>query len=340
MPAKYSIGKPDIDRQIESLAKEFSHPGDTEYVRQILTTAIKLYFDGTNEADLRLINISLKEMRHAFRIFAPYRDTRKVVLWGSARARVRSPEYRMALEFSRKMAERGFMVITGGGGGVMEAGNRGAGRKSFGINIQLPMEQEPNPYLSGKKKMNFHYFFTRKLIFVKESDATVLFPGGYGTNDEAFEILTLAQTGKSAPRPIILAEPKGSTYWSGWLKFLKCEMVKTGFISKDDLGLFSVACSADAAIEQVMNFYRTYHSIRYVGPLTIMRLNRPISDSQIAKLNKEFSEILVKGDIKASPPRPEEVEDRDCLELPRLSMQFDKHNFGKLHRMIARINGF
>jgi len=338
MAGRYDIGKPEVDKKIAELAAEFSEPGNAEYMRQLITTSLKLYFDGANEADLKLLNTSFKELRHAFRIFSKYRDTRKVIMWGSARTQRGSKEYKLAEEFAKKITKKGFIVVTGGGGGVMEAGNRGAGEKSFGISIHLPREEKPNPFVKGKRLLSFHYFFTRKLIFVKESDATVLFPGGFGTGDEAFEILTLAQTGKMAPRPIILLEPKGWTYWKNWRKFIKKELVKKEFISKDDLSLFKILNSPDDAVREVENFYKVYNSIRYVGPITMIRLNKKISEKDVQKLNKEFKDILVEGKISLSPPRPEEVEDRDHLELPRLSLKFNRRSYGRLYEMIRAIN--
>ncbi len=338
MAGRYDIGKPEIDKKINDLAGEFSQPGNAEYMRQILTTAIKLYFDGANQADLKLLNTGLKELRHAFRIFSSYRDTKKVIIWGSARVPKTSAEYKLAEDFAKKITKKGFMVITGGGGGVMEAGNCGAGDKGFGVSIHLPKEEKENPYIKGKRHLSFHYFFTRKLIFVKESDAAVLFPGGFGTSDEAFEILTLAQTGKMAPRPIVLLEPKGGTYWKRRVKFIKEGMAQNGFISKDDLKLFTLANSAEKAIEEVADFYRIYHSIRYIGPLTVIRLNKKLSKEVIEKLNKEFKNILVQGKIEASPPRPEEAEDKDHLELPRISLRFNRKNYGRLYEMIRMIN--
>jgi len=340
MRPKYQTGKAELDRRISELSDKYSTPGNSEFMRQILTTAVKLYFDGANQADLKLINTALKEMRHAFRIFAPYRDTRKVVIWGSSRTRSSSHEYRMAREFARKITGKGFMAITGGGGGVMEAGNRGAGDRGFGINIELPMEQRPNPYVKGRKMMSFHYFFTRKLIFVKESDATVLFPGGFGTNDEAFEILTLAQTGKTMPRPIVFVEPSRSRYWKTWKRFLRAEMERGGYIYPQDFHLFSIVNSTDEAVKKVSDFYRVYHSIRFVGPLTVLRLNKKLTESQLERINGKFSDILAKGKITHSAARPEEVADRDHVKLPRLALYFNRHDFGKLYQLINTLNKF
>jgi uncharacterized protein (TIGR00730 family) len=245
----------------------------------------------------------------------------------------------MALEFSRKISEKGYMIITGGGGGVMEAGNRGAGDKSFAANIVLPNIQDVNPYVSkGEKLIHFKYFFTRKLIFVKESDGTVLFPGGFGTNDEAFEMLTLFQTGKAMPRPIVLVNAPKMTYWETWLKFIEKEMVKRNFISKEHLKLFKIVSSVKEAIDEIVNFYRVYHSIRFIGPHTVLRLNRSLPDSKIIELNKTFKDILVEGKIQTSGPSAIEKEQKDFVDLPRLVMKFDRHSYGRLNEMIRQIN--
>ncbi len=340
MASKYNVGREDIDQWIIELAKKFSLPENIEFTRQILTTVVKLYFDGASQADLKLINISLKELRHALRMFAPYRDKRKVTLWGSSRLHEKDPEYKLAEKFAEQISKKGFMVITGGGGGVMEAGNRGAKGKGFGINIQLPAEQMPNPYVKDEMLMKFHYFFTRKLIFVKESDATVLFPGGFGTNDEAFEILTLTQTGKTTPRPIVMVETKGGTYWKRWLKFVEDEMEKKGFIPKDDFLLFKIANTVDDAVKEIVNYYRVYDSIRFVGHSTVIRLNKRLSESDVRVLNKEFCDILSEGKIEDSKPLPEEVRDKDKLKLPRIVLCFNRRDYGRLSEMIRRINQF
>lgn len=340
MPAehRYTTGKAGLDKEIAELAREVSEPGNVEYTRQMLTTALKLNYDGANQGDLKLVNISLKEIRHAFRIFTPYRGIRKVTVWGSSRVNKSDPIYKMAQDFSKMIVKKGFMVITGGGGGVMEAGNCGAGEKGFGVNIELPMEQVPNAYIRGEKLLHFHYFFTRKLIFVKESDATVLFPGGFGTNDEAFEVLTLCQTGKSMPRPVVLAEPGGGTYWKGWMKFVKDEMMRPGYIPDDDFKLFFVANTAEEAVDYVINFFRVYHSVRFVGPQLVIRLNKELPQKMVAKLNKDYSDILIEGKIEACGALPEEVKDKDHIELPRLVLKFNKRDYGRLYEMIRELN--
>ena len=315
--------------------------GKVRFMGQVLAATARVCFlGGVNGDDRKLIATTLKEMNRALKIFAPHRDTRKVVIWGSSRVKNTSPEYKMALEFSEKITKEGFMVITGAGSGIMEAANRGAGRKGFGINIDIPMEQEPNPYIKPERLLHLRYFFTRKLTFIRESDAIVLFPGGFGTNDETFEILILAQTGKIMPMPIVLVKPESGAYWKNWMKFVEGAMLKNRYISEDDLKLFTAANSVDQAVNGVTGFYNVYHSMKYVGPLTIIRLNRPLSDKNIEALNQKFKDILVGGRIESSAPTAEEIKDNDYLDLPRLSMTFNKGKFGRLYDMIRAINTF
>jgi hypothetical protein len=242
----------------------------------------------------------------------------------------------MAEEFARKITAKGYMVITGGGPGVMEAGNKGApAGKDFALNIRLPFEQKPNPYINEKERLiNFKYFFTRKLMFVKESNATLLFPGGFGTCDEGFEMLTLVQTGKSAPRPILLMEPKGSRYWSSWKRFIQEQLVGNGYINKDDLNLFKLVRNVDDAVRLIGDFYRVYHSIRYVGDLTVIRLNKALPARKISLLNREFKDILTGGEIREGGPAEEEIQKKEFLDLPRLIMNFNRRSFGRLLELI------
>ena len=336
----YEVGDPAIDNLISELVKK-SGSVDTEYLlREILTTTVKLGKESSDKGDLKLVNNALKELRYSFKIFTPYRAIKKVIIFGSARSKVDSAEYRMAEEFSRKLSEKGYMIVTGGGPGVMEAGNKGAGSgKDFALNIRLPFEQKPNPYIDEKEKLiNFKYFFTRKLVFVKETDATALFPGGFGTLDEGFEMITLMQTGKSRPRPIVLMEPKGSTYWARWMHFVKSQLVKGGFIKKEDLHLVHIVKTVDAAIKYIEDFYRVYHSIRYVLGLAVLRLNRGISEKTLKLINKKFKDILISGKIRVSPPTDKEVEEGEFLKLPRLVMNFNMRDYGRLCEMISVIN--
>ena len=336
----YLVGDKATDGLIAELTGLCSS-SDTEFLmREILTSAVKLGIESRDKGDLKLVNNALKELRYAFKIFSPYRNTRKVIIFGSARSKKTSPEYIMAEEFARKITKKGYMVITGGGPGVMEAGNKGAlPGKDFALNIRLPFEQKPNPYLDEKSRLiNFKYFFTRKLIFVKESNATALFPGGFGTCDEGFEMLTLIQTGKSAPRPILLMEPKGSQYWSSWKGFFREQLVRKGYINKNDLSLFRTVRTVDEAVKLIEDFYKVYHSIRYVEDLTVIRLNRTVSGKVIRYINEEFKDILMDGVIRLAPPTAEEVQKNEFPDLPRLVMNFNRRSYGRLLELIWSLN--
>ncbi len=337
---EYEIGDNTTDNLISQLAKLSSSPETEELLREILTTAVKLGLESHDLSDLKLVNNALKELRYSLKIFSPYREVKKVIIFGSARSAKTSPEYKMAEEFSRKITQKGYMVVTGGGGGVMEAGNKGAERgKEFALNIRLPFEQKPNPYIDEKQKIiNFKYFFTRKLTFLKETDATALFPGGFGTNDEGFESLTLIQTGKSKPRPIILIEPKDSTYWMQWKSFLNDQLINKGFIQKKDLNLFKITGSVDEAVKYIEDFYRIYHSIRYTSDLTVFRLDRKLSNKTLKLINREFKDILTEGEFKLSSATTEEVQKKEYLNLPRLVMKFNRHDYGRLLELIHVIN--
>jgi len=336
----YEVGDQVIDGLISELAGK-SGSSETEYLlREILTTSVKLGKESCDRGDLKLVNNTLKELRYSFKVFSPYREIKKVIIFGSARSKENSAEYKLAEEFSKKLTEKGYMIVTGGGPGVMEAGNKGAkSGKEFALNIRLPFEQKPNPYIDEKDKIiNFKYFFTRKLIFVKETDATALFPGGFGTLDEGFEMITLMQTGKSRPRPIVLMEPKGSTYWATWMRFVKSQLVKKGFIKKEDLSLFQIVKTCDQAIRYIEDFYRVYHSIRYVSGLAVLRLNRQISRKTLKFINKKFNDILTSGEIQVAPPADKEIQEKEFLNLPRLVMNFNLRDYGRLCEMIQVIN--
>ncbi|MDD5561150.1 MAG: TIGR00730 family Rossman fold protein [Candidatus Omnitrophica bacterium] len=336
----YEIGEQAIDGLINELVNKIGNTETENLLRQILTTTVKLGKESGDRGDLKLVNNALKELRYSFKIFSPYRAVKKVIIFGSARSKSKSAEYKMSEDFSRKLSEKGYMIVTGGGPGVMEAGNKGAGSgKDFALNIRLPFEQKPNPYIDEKEKLiNFKYFFTRKLVFVKETDATALFPGGFGTLDEGFEMITLVQTGKSRPRPIVLMEPKGSAYWATWMHFVKSQLAKKGFIKKDDLHLIHVAKSVDAAVKYIEDFYRVYHSIRYVAGLAVLRLKRQVSGKTLKMLNKEFKDILTSGEIRVSPPTVKEIQEGEFLNLPRLAMNFNMRDYGRLCEMIRVIN--
>ncbi|MGH7819344.1 MAG: LOG family protein, partial [Candidatus Binatia bacterium] len=290
-------------------------------------------------ADVRLLNSALRELRYAFRLFARYRHVRKVTTFGSARTPDGAPAYDQAREFSRRICDEGFMVITGAGGGIMRACQEGAGReRSFGVNIRLPFEQRPNEIIADDPKLiTFKYFFTRKLLFVKEADAVVLFPGGFGTHDEAYECLTLVQTGKAAPMPIVFLDAPGGDYWTTWLRYVENHLLAGGLVSEEELALFRVTDDAAEAVAEIRNFYRVYHSSRYVGPKLVIRLNRRPSDAVIEHLDREFSDLLVSGRFEVGGPLPEEQAD-ETAALPRLVLHFNRLNAGRLRQMIDFVN--
>ena len=336
----YQTGTPETDHLIEKLADVCASEDCREMFRQILTTVTKLGMEHDDLGDFKLVNTTIKELRHSFRMFLPYRDRRKVMVFGSARTEADHPDYLLTVELSKQLVEHGFMMISGAGGGIMEAANRGAGPgNSFGVNIKLPFEQDANPYIADDPKlMQCKYFFTRKLIFIKESDATVLLPGGFGTQDEGFENLTLFQTGKTLPRPIVLLEPEGGTYWTAWLEFVDSVLIKKGFITFEDRNLLQVAHSAEEAAKFITEFFRIYHSLRYVRGLTVLRFTKEIPTDLINRLNSDFKDILESGKIEASPPLEDELKTWEHLDLPRLVFKFNHRNFGRLNEMIRTIN--
>ncbi|OAI40930.1 cytochrome D ubiquinol oxidase subunit II [Planctomycetaceae bacterium SCGC AG-212-D15] len=311
-----------------------------QLVQQIKETADKLIRDQANRGDVKLLNTALKELRYAFKVFAPFRHRRKVTVFGSARLPPSDPAYVQAVEFGRRIAEAGFMVVTGAASGIMEAGHVGAGREnSIGVNIMLPFEQDANSIIAGDNKlMHLKYFFTRKLLFVKESDAIALFPGGFGTLDEGFEVLTLIQTGKSHLFPIVMVDEPGGTYWKNWDAFMQSTLVKRGLISPEDVALYKVTDSVEEAVAEVLDFYRVYHSMRYVGKDLVFRLQHPLSPAMLERIRKEFAEILRSGTYEAVEALPEEANDTHLASLPRLRFHFDRRNLGRLRMLIDTIN--
>jgi len=308
-------------------------------VADILATVVKLARDEPATADLKLLNAALKEMRLAMKIFAPYRGVRKVSTFGSARTPEGDPVYEQAREFARQMARAGFMIITGAGDGIMRACQEGAGRaNSFGINIRLPFEQRANEFIDNDRKLlSFKYFFTRKLFFVKEADAVALFPGGFGTNDEGFEVLTLVQTGKTRPIPIVLIDSPMGTYWKTWKRYVEDHLLRRGLISEEDMHLFRVTASVSEAVEEITTFYRVYHSCRYVGDKLVMRLNRPLGAAALGNLNRRFSDLLTGGKIEQRGALAQEDE-AEIAHLPRLVIPFNRLSFGRLRQLIDEVN--
>lgn len=329
----------EIDRLI-SLVGEVSHP---EIVREMILAALKAGQEGYDKADLKLMNSTLKEMRFTAKVFGPYSKIRKVTVFGSARTLPDEPVYSMAIDLGRKIAAAGYMVITGAGGGIMQAVNEGAGPgNSFGVNIRLPFEQVANPVLLGCPRLiTYKYFFNRKVAFLKEADAIALFPGGFGTLDEAMETLTLLQTGKRTPLPLVLVDEPGGKYWSRWFRFIEDELLRQSYIVKSDFNLFERVDTVEAALRSINQFYRRYHSLRYVDGKLVLRLTSGITDADIGQLNHLFQDILtLGGGICASCALPEESEEKGIEELPRLIVDFNRKDFGRLRTLIDAINSF
>ena len=332
---------PELTRRIQELIK-FKNGGHNETeVADIIENALKLLTDVKDKGDVRVIQTAVRELRYGFRIFSPYHDKRKVSIFGSARTKPESVEYQQAVEFGAKIVKAGYMVITGAGPGIMQAGHEGATPEhSFGVNIRLPWEQSANPVIAEDKKLiTFKYFFTRKLIFVRHSDAIVLFPGGFGTMDEGYEAITLMQTGKAQLMPLVLVDKPGGTYWKTWDKHIREHLLRDKLISPDDLNLYKITDSTDEAVKIVARFYRNIHSTRFVKDLFIIRLKNQPSESAIEALNEDFSDIIIDGKIKAIQPTPEEVEDNDRLELARIAFNFNRRDYGRLRQLIDVLNG-
>ncbi|MFO0805735.1 MAG: TIGR00730 family Rossman fold protein [Gemmataceae bacterium] len=314
--------------------------GTEQYIQQIKETADKLLRDKASRGDVKMLAVALRELRYCLKVFSAYRGRRKVTVFGSARTPPEHPAFRSAEEFGREIAKAGWMVITGAGNGIMEAGHVGAGRdNSFGLNILLPFEQSANPVVHGDPKlMTLRYFFTRKLMFIKESDAVVLFPGGFGTHDEAFEALTLVQTGKSHIFPIVLVDEPDGNYWKAWRRFIEEDLLGRGYISPADRFLYKVTNSVADAVQEVTNFYRVYHSMRYVHGELVLRLNAKLTDGKLEQINHEFADILLGGKIEQGDALPEEKNEPTLAPLPRLRFRFDRHAIGRLRQLIDSIN--
>jgi uncharacterized protein (TIGR00730 family) len=326
---------------IEQLIQQHGGSDNADLVEDIIETALRLADDKADRLDVKVINSALKELRYASKIFAPFRGQRKVTVFGSARTKPETAEYQQAVAFGKAIVEHGFMVITGGGEGIMGAAQRGAGRdKSFGLNIRLPFEQEPNIEIAGDRKLiNFKYFFTRKLCFIKESDAIVLFPGGFGTHDEGFEALTLMQTGKSQPKPLVFVDRPHGNYWKTWWRFVEDQLLDEALISKEDLSLFKVCDDVEEACKEITQFYSNYHSCRYVKDAMVMRVKYPVTDNLLRTLNARFSDICLNGgQYQAAGPLPEEENEPELKDLHRIVFPFNRTNFGRLRSLIDVVN--
>ena len=340
MRRPYTTHNISVDQQIDGLLDGVPDEFDRKLLREMMISTYRLGQDEASTGDLKILNAALKELRYAFKVFRPYREVRKVAAFGSARVSRQHPAYPMAQEFGRLMARASWMVITGAASGIMKAGHEGAGRAaSFGLNIRLPFEQGANPVIAKDAKLiTCKYFFTRKLLFIKESHATALFPGGFGTLDEGFESLTLVQTGKSDPRPIVFVDLPGGKFWRPLLRFFDQQLIEGGMIAPEDHAIYHATTSAENAVRYILNFYSVYHSLRYVGDQLVLRLNRPLSDRVLSQLTREFRTLLRAGAIQQGRALPEEADETPLAHLPRLILQFNRKDYGRLVSLIHRIN--
>ena len=311
-----------------------------DLIQMIKESADKLQSDQTSRGDLKILSRALRELRYAFKVFSPYRSKRKVTIFGSARTLPGETVYQLAVQFGQAMAEQGWLVVTGAASGIMEAGHVGAGRdRSMGLNIMLPFEQSANSVIAGDPKLvNMKYFFTRKLMFVKECDAVALFPGGFGTLDEGLEVLTLLQTGKRDMVPVILLDAPGSSYWDHFEEFLRDQLLGRAMISADDLALYRRADSWKSAVEEILGFYRIYHSMRYVRSQLVLRLQKPLSPPHLAQIQECFQDILSEGCFVQQRALKDERDEPELAELPRLVFHFNRRSLGRLRQLIDAIN--
>lgn len=328
-----------LQAELTQLIDQLPNLKHQKWISRSLSSVVRMAGEEFETLDWKILSASLLDMERGFLVFHPYRHVRKICIFGSARTSPESEEYQMAADFAGCVTQQGFMVLTGAGGGIMQAGNEGAGKDhSFGLNIQLPFEQSSNPYIEGDHKLiNFKYFFTRKLFFLRESDALAMFPGGFGTLDETFECLTLVQTGKFGPAPLVLIDRPGGDYWHDWNTFVEKQLLRRSLISQDDPSIYTITDSIETACDAISHFYRVYHSSRYVGDLLVMRLKLELSDIEVEKLNQEFSDILVKGRIEKSPTLPQEFGD-ETEHLPRLALHFNQRDIGRLYQLIDTVN--
>lgn len=321
---------------VDSLARDRI----ADLIEQIKDSAEKMAADKPSRGDLKILSRTMRELRYAFKVFSPYRSRRKVTVFGSARTRPDKGTYQQAVEFGRAMAERGWLVVTGAASGIMEAGHVGAGREnSMGLNIMLPFEQSSNPIIAGDPKLvHMKYFFTRKLMFVKECDAVCLLPGGFGTLDEGLEVLTLLQTGKRDLVPVVFLDEPGGQFWQPFMEFVHDRLLADKMIAPEDLSLYKLTDSVEVAVDEILGFFRVYHSMRYVKNKLVIRLHDTISEELLADINENFSDILVDGQFTLSGPLREERDEPALVALPRLSFSFNRRSLGRLRLLIDSLN--
>ncbi|MEM7092894.1 MAG: TIGR00730 family Rossman fold protein [Actinomycetota bacterium] len=337
---RYRSGDREVDDAIAALIDLAAGTTDDDLLFEMIVSSLRLARENNDRGDLKLINAALKELRYSMSVFSSYRDTRKLSIFGSARTPTDHPNYQAAVDLGAAIVDRGWMVITGGGPGIMAAGLEGAGTEdSFGVGISLPFEEQAAPAIADDPKLiNFKYFFTRKLTFMKESHGYALLPGGFGTMDESFELLTLLQTGKTYPAPVVLLDAPGDTYWQGWLDFVTDQLLSDGLISADDMSFVKLTDSVDEAVDEICSFYSTYHSMRFVGRRLILRMTRSIDDAELDALNRAFADIVVRGRIERTEASSVEVRDRDEVALDRIAFEFDRRSYARLRELIDALN--
>ena len=330
----------DLNAAVDAILTDAGVSANRSLVRRIVTTGIRLGQEDTSRLDLKIASAAIVEMRNAFRLFRPYSDVPKVTVFGSARTTQDDPLYVQAREVAAVLAERGWMVVTGAGPGIMQAAAEGAGEKmALGVSIQLPFEEKPSAVVAeDTQSVEMKYFFTRKLMLVKESTGFICLPGGFGTMDEMFELLTLQQTGKAEPTPIVLLDEPGGTFWRGLERFVIDELIPAGVISPDDFDRVLITDSAEAAVAEITGFWRNYDSLRWVDDLLVLRLKHTPTAEEIAALNTEFASVMASGGIETTAALPAERADRDRVDLPRLKLRLGRREVGGLYRLIGAIN--
>ncbi len=336
-------GVPDpIDDRARSIVEAIGVSENVRLAEQLVSEAVGLIADHPDTLDLKIATAALTEMREAYRVFAPYRDERKVSIFGSARTQPDDPLYAQARDLAAALADHGWMTVTGAGPGIMQAGMEGAGReRSIGVSIRLPFESGANDIIAGDDKhVSMKYFFTRKLMLIKESQAFVCLPGGFGTLDETFELLTLIQTGKSLPVPVVLLDAPGDPYWERIDEFVRDELIERGLVSPGDTGLYRITDSSAEACAIIQGFYANYRSLRFVGDRLVLRVERGPTDVQLADLNERFGHLCASGSIERTGPSRVERRDEDDLDLDRIALDFTKHGYGDVIAMIAQINSW
>jgi uncharacterized protein (TIGR00730 family) len=335
------VTAPDLVRA-RSIVAELGVSENVRLAEELVSEALGLIGDQPDTLDLKIATAALAEMRDAYAMFAPYKDERKVSIFGSARTEAHDPLYDQARRLAASLAERGWMTVTGAGPGIMEAGMEGAGReRSIGVSIRLPFESGANSIIAGDvKHVSMKYFFTRKLMLIKESQGFVCLPGGFGTLDEMFELLTLTQTGKGVPVPIVLLDEPGDPFWEGVDTFVKQQLIARGLVSANDVDLYAVTHSPDEAADIIDSFYANYDSIRFVGDNVVVRMRQGPDDAQLARLNDRFGHLTTTGTIERVAPFKIERRDEDRLDMDRISFRFAKRGYSDLVSMIREINRY